>query len=213
MVENTFKSEYKATYEGRDVLNIDVAPPTLNFVYSGPKYFSRDTMFITSANLIKLKAADSGAGVKEIDYKLDEASDVVFNDSIPITVGKEGTHDINYYGIDEVNNKKTGDFFFIVDNTGPVLEHVFSSSPIGEISLFKKNSLMKVYPKGSIIFLTGTDALAGLKDIYYQIDEQKETEYGTPIKLTIKGTRVLRIRGTDQLGNETVVKEIEFFIK
>ena len=85
-------------------LFLDETAPTVSHSYTGAKFYSRDTMFVTSATKINLKASDYQSGVQKINYQLDQNSENTYEN--PLTVEKEGFHKIGYKGIDNVNNVK-----------------------------------------------------------------------------------------------------------
>ena len=80
-------------------LYLDLSAPNISHYYSGPKFETRDTMFITSETNVHLKAQDYQAGVQKIGYKLDD-SDNEYTEAFQVEKG--GFHDVNYYATDNV---------------------------------------------------------------------------------------------------------------
>ena len=191
-------------------LYLDLNAPTVSYAYMGAKFFTRDTMFITSETDVILKAIDYQSGVQKIMYALDQASEAEYASAI--NVSAEGFHDVGYYSLDQVNNKKEDDFFFMVDNTGPEVFHHFSIKEIGFAEMEDAGKI-PIYAPHSQLFLAATDKAVGTDKIYYSLDGKTERLYTGPIKNLSKGMRTLNIRSVDHLGNETNSKAITFMIK
>lgn len=113
-----------------------------------------------------------------------------------------------------MNNRNTKDFFFVVDNTGPTIEHIFSMEPVGRIILDEKDGKpIPVYTKGSKLFLAATDAVVDTDKIFYSFDGGPEVEYKTPVVINKLGLRNYKVRAVDKLGNESVTDTFEIFVK
>ena len=192
-------------------LFLDLTPPTINHEYIGPSFRTRDTIFITSETKVKLSAVDHQSGLKVLNYDLGK-SEQEFTD--PFTVEKDGLHDVKYYALDQVNNRKDNDFFFIVDNIGPELFHHFSMQPIGTARLDEEEGGdIPIYSPHNLPYLAATDNAVGTQNIYYSLDETTEKLYGGPIRGLRKGYHSLKIRAVDYLGNETTSELIHFMMK
>lgn len=192
-------------------LYLDLTAPTISHYYSGPKFETRDTMFITSETNVHLKALDYQAGVQKIGYDLDGA-DNEYTESFQ--VDKDGFHDVNYYATDNVNNKKEDKFYFIVDNDPPEIFMHFSMESIGTADMSEaEGGKVEIYAPHSLMYLAATDKAVGTDKIYYTLDENAEKLYSGPLKNLKKGFRTIKIRAIDKLGNESEITEISFMIK
>ncbi|MCV9388555.1 chitobiase/beta-hexosaminidase C-terminal domain-containing protein [Reichenbachiella ulvae] len=211
-VNNTFEGKLEDKGLSRAALNIDMSPPEVNYSFSGKKYISRDTAFITSQSTIDLSATDNDSGVKNIGYKINGETGQDYEG--PIKIAEEGYYNIDFYATDQVNNRNTKNFAFVVDNTGPAIENIISMESIGTIELDDKpGKQIKVYSSGTKLFLGATDKVLDTDKIYYTIDGKPEVEYTKPITLSSKGLVTYSIRATDKLGNETKSEVFEIFIK
>ncbi len=210
-VNNDYKGLFMEEYGGRKALDMDMDAPEISHSYTGSQYFSRDTTFITSATRIVLNADDIESGVKAMGYKINGAKGVDY--AAPITLQDEGLYVIDFYGTDEVNNRNTKDFFFVVDNTGPKLEYIISMEPVGHIVLNDKDAPIPVYSKGTKLYLGATDAVVDTEDIYFSINGGEEIVYAKPYRFKEPGLVSFSIRAIDKLGNETRSETIELFIK
>jgi len=192
-------------------LYLDLSAPNISHYYSGPKFVTRDTVFITKETNVHLKAQDYQAGVQKIGYKLDETD----NDyTASFQVEKDGYHDVNYYAIDNVNNKKEEEFFFVVDNEAPEIFMHFSMESIGKAEMTEaEGGTVNIYAPHSLMYLAATDKAVGTDKIYYTLDDKSERLYTGPLKNLRKGFRTIKIRAIDKLGNESEVETISFMIK
>ncbi|RMG20594.1 MAG: hypothetical protein D6730_19460 [Bacteroidetes bacterium] len=191
-------------------LYLDLSAPQISHDFIGAQFSTRDTLFITSETQVRLKASDYQSGVQKIGYQLDGQESTF---ETPFTIEKDGYHEVDYYALDQVNNKKEGDFFLVVDNEGPEIFHHFSMNHIGVAKLDDINKEVPVYSPHNLLYLAATDAAVGTNQIYYSLDGGAEKLYTGPIKNLSKGFKTLEIRATDHLGNESKSEVIHFMIK
>ncbi len=210
-VGNTFKSVFDESKNGRQALEIDMEAPEISHSFGTNKYMSRDTTFIRGDTDVILKGVDDDSGMKQIGYKINNGGGLVYDEAFTTT--SEGIYTIDYFGTDNVNNRNSKSFFYIVDNEGPETEYIFSMDPIGKIELDELGAPLGVYSAGVKIYLAATDKQIDTKSIFYSLNGKTERSYGMPIAATQKGINTLKVRATDMLGNETVSEEFEFFIK
>ncbi len=200
---------WKTNSELKNVF-VDDTPPAISHSFNGPKYFTRDTVFITKETFVQLFAIDNESGVLNIEYQADTKAMQSY--SAPFTQTDEGFHAVKFIGIDQVKNAKSETFIFIVDNSGPEIFYHMSLDKIGTQKLEQKSVEIPVYASSTSFYLAATDKLVGTKAIYYQIDTAPEVLYTTPVKLLQKGLHVIKIRAVDNLGNQTK-QEFEFAVQ
>ncbi|MDY8134256.1 OmpL47-type beta-barrel domain-containing protein [Aquimarina sp. 2201CG5-10] len=189
--------------------HLDNTSPSVSHKYIGPKFFTRDTTFIREVTKIKLTGQDQESRLKEITYSMDQSNTTTY--SSPFTVAKTGIHTIKYTGKDNVNNTKSKDFFFFVDNEAPKLHIHFGSEPLGFKKIREKE--IKIYSKHSKLYLAGTDNAVGTDKIYYSINNGTESLYVNPIKNFITGKNyTIKVRAIDYLGNQSS-STIEFSVE
>lgn len=63
----------------------------------------------------------------------------------------------------------------------------------------------KVFPKGSLLSISGDDINSEPKFIYITVNQTQEELYKEPIKLTAKGRHTVKIRAIDKDNNETTL--------
>jgi len=190
---------------------MDLTAPSLTYKFSGEKFVSRDTTFITSLTNVELNGADTESGILELGYSLDGGTEQVFDGELKVE--EEGFHTINFYGKDNVQNMRKDEFFFVVDNSGPEIYYHLSMDAIGQQMLKDKDTSIPVYASHTKLYLAATDKLVGTEKIYYTLDGGTEKLYTEPILTSKAGLRTLTIRAVDKLGNETAHNTIEFVIQ
>ena len=204
----------KGTLISNDQLSnifLDDTPPTLSHQIDNPKVFTRDTLFITKDAAISLSSVDQESGSAKIDYTIDGASSGVY--AAAFQVSSEGKHTVSYTGTDNVNNRASKNFIFIVDNTAPEIFWHMSLDKIGTQKLNSKSGELPLYASGTSLYLAATDKVVGTKGITYSLNGQGEIPYSQPIKMNIKGVYSLKIKAVDYLGNQNVSDVIEFVIQ
>ncbi len=142
--------------------------------------------------------------MNRIEYSINGGESKVYDKGIFLS--KEGVHTISYIGFDNVENTSSSVITVKVDNTGPSINHLFSTSPV-DISGDKK-----AYPKYVTLFLSGTDNVIGLQTIKYSFNNGTKKAYTIPITGFSAGEKTMNFIATDKLGNITE-QEIKFEIR
>jgi hypothetical protein len=89
----------------------------------------------------------------------------------------------------------------------------FSAPPIGKITAEDITQTTSVYATGTYLFVTARDANIEVESAYISINGSQEVKYNKPILMSSKGLKTIKVRGVDKLGNETVNKTVEVFVK
>ncbi len=189
-------------------LYLDLTSPTIGISFSGDKFTTRDTLFVSGRTEVNLSSTDAQSGVQFVKYTLDSGSEVAYDSKF--TVNQLGTHKIAYNSKDNVNNASEKDYVFVVDNQGPEIIPIFSTKSLGKETANGKS--LDIYPTYNTVYLASSDDVVGAKTIYYSLDGASERTYTTPISTAKKGAHTLKIRAIDQVKNETV-DTLEFFIQ
>lgn len=211
-VNNRFDGKLEESNLSRSSLDIDMEAPEIKYEFTGSQYHSRDTAFVTSNSEIALAAIDGESGVKDLGYKINGGTGQTYDG--PIKLEEEGFYTIDFYGTDQVNNRNTKSFFFVVDNTGPRIEHILSMEPVGKIILDEKDGKpISVYSKGVKLFLGATDKTVDTDKVFYTLNGEEELEYTRPVKINTRGLVTYKVKAIDKLGNTTESEEVEIFVK
>ncbi len=207
-VKNRGTFETNDSYEN---MFLDLTLPTIKHTFTGPVYRKNDSIFINRKTLINIVAKDPESGIKRTGFKVDGARANPYRE--PFSIDDDGYHKIEYYALDNVNNRVAEDFFVIVDNKGPAMSVSFSAPPIGKITADDITQTTAVYSTGTYLFVTARDENIEIEHAYISINGSAEIKYSKPILMSTKGLKTIKVRGTDKLGNETVNKTLEVFVK
>jgi len=177
----------------------DKSPPIVSTDVLGDRFIVNDKVYFSGRTKLKLTAVDNKSGVKEIQYSINNAPFVTYDDPfyLPSVAGK---HTIRYYAVDEMGNSSSGDYTYnsgiiYVDLTGPILSHQLAGPN------FKKGDVQFISPESTII-LKAVDNESGLQYISYCIDDQtEEIRYEGPFSVKKSGTFKIRYFGYDNVNN------------
>lgn len=198
------KSQSQSANQKTSIPYIDLSGPRIGHSISGPKFTTRDTLFINSKSKIYLKASDSEAGTNRIEYRIDGNNNTTYEKAFSIE--EEGIHSITYVGYDNVENTSSNTLVVKVDNTGPDIEYQFSTPTLSQ------TEGQDNYPKHVILYLSASDSQNGTQLIKYGFGEKATSIYASPIVGFSTGKKKLQVEATDKLGNKTV-KTIEFNVR
>ena len=178
------------------VINIDKSTPTSGHEISGDLYENT----ISARSKITLKSDDaSGIGTENIFYKIDDGQKKKYVSPILAAYLVQGDHSITYYAVDKVNNREKENVFeFYVDKTPPVIVQEI----IGK-SFFSGG---KEYSSGrSQLKLTTFDNKAGIKEVYYSLNEGEYQKYERPVYLSdVTGRLTVKAYALDNVNNKKV---------
>jgi len=187
---------------------MDISGPELRYDFTGPVYHIGDTLYVSAATRIRLKAFDDESGVNRIEYRIDEDHYQTYTK--PFSIQKEGKHTIHFVGYDQVDNTNQNFFVAIFDNTGPDINITFGTSSRGTEEL--SGTQIPKYPVNTKVFIAAADAMSGVEKIVYNLNNTGEhISNGMIQNLSNKGIYKLAIRALDRLGNISK-KEITFII-
>jgi hypothetical protein len=198
------RSNSQTANEKTTIPYIDLTGPELTYAFSGPKFVTRDTIFINSSTKILLKAVDPESGLNRIEYSLNGSNPVAYTE--PFTVENPGYNEVDYTGFDNVDNTSGFNFGFKVDNTGPIISWSFGTSHL------RIQDGMEVFPAHAVLFVTANDGVVGFKRMTSSLNQGSAVEYSGVLKNLPKGKNSIAVTAYDNLGN-TSEKEIVFIIE
>ncbi len=189
-----------------DRIYIDLLGPVISSSIDGPKYKVRDSLYIGPNTKITFSAKDSESGLHHISYILNgQGSELAYNEPITLASANSGSHRIDYFAYDNVNNRNIGSVNVILDKTPAEIQYKFSVVSTG------KEADNEIYPSNSKLFLSAQDDLTGIKEIYYSLNGSPELIYKNYITGFRKGeVNTLKVRVRDMLDNQSE-KEFKFF--
>ncbi len=158
----------------------------------------RHENIISGKSRIILKAEDKGIGVKEVYYSLDNGPVKKYATPLRAALLTQGEHKLAYYGVDKVDNTEAENIFdFYVDKTPPTIVQEI----IGK-SFFAGG---REYSSGrSRLKLTTFDNKAGVKEVYYSINNSEYKKYDKPFFLSnVTGNLTVKAYALDNVNNKT----------
>lgn len=164
----------------------------------GDPYFGQNPTYITMQTPIYLAGRDTGSGLNETSYIIDNRPEKVFRDQI--FEPTPGSHNLTYWSIDRAGNKEPDSrFWFSVDVDTPLTTAVFLG-PNWTVA-------DKLYiSTQTTIELSSFDRSSGLTGIEYNLDGRGFTAYTKPFKFDKPGFHSIAYRGIDKLGNTEAEK-------
>jgi len=157
---------------------------------------------ISGKSQIILTAEDKGIGIKATYYKLDDGPVKEYISPIRAALLIQGDHKLTYYSADKVNNTEPENVYnFYVDKTPPTIVQEI----IGK-SFFAGG---REYSSGrSQLKLTTFDNKAGVKEVFYSINNREYEKYEKPFFLSnVTGNLMVKAYALDNVNNKTETLE------
>lgn len=177
----------------RMVIVTDHTSPTTTHSLSG-NYFEN---ILSAKAAITISTNDSnGVGIAKTKYKLDDGNERLYNTPINTAALEQGEHKLVYYSTDRVKNSETEHIYeFYVDKTPPTI--------IQEISGKSFVANGREYSSGrSQLKISTIDNKAGIKEIFYSINNGAYVKYEKPVTLAnTSGTLSVKSYAVDNVGN------------
>ncbi len=146
----------------------------------------------------EIEVVESGSGIDKIYYTIDNQQERVYLG--PIQTGRlyEGEHVVEFWAIDKVGNKEEKNTYtFYVDKTPPlIVEEIMGNK-------FIANNIE--YSSGRSKYkITAMDNKAGVKEIFYSINNGPNVLYSEPFYLEgSKGNVTIRTYAVDNVNNKS----------
>jgi len=185
---------------------LDLTGPDINHAITGPSFKSANDVFIGPTSYIKLSGEDHQSGLQYLSYSIDGAlSETKYDKPFRLNTNS-GSHRIEMFGYDNVNNRNINQITVLYDANPPRILPNFSVGSVGQ------TNDLPVYPPHMTLFLAATDEMVGNDKIYYQINSSPEQLYLNPLSQWQKGNLYkIKIRAIDKVGNEST-SELSFRI-
>jgi hypothetical protein len=197
--DNTNNSSNDNYLHSVGLIYVDLTGPALTHRFQGPTFLKGDTVYLSPRTKIFLSANDPEAGLQRISYTVDAtAAELPYK--ADFTIPSKGYHSVAYFGYDNVNNRNSKSFNFVVDEKGPEITPQFSVLPD------KENN----YPSYTTLYLAASDFETGPLKITYSINKGQEMVFATPLTGFSKNKEyTIKVTATDHLNNQTQ-REIVF---
>ena len=202
------KQRSRRLTNGSHVSYVDLSGPELSHEFDGPVFQHQDSTFITPDTEIILHGKDGESGFNKMEYLADRSEQPVPYKE-PFSLKQEGVHPIRYSGYDNLDNRSTRQFSCTVDDQGPEIYHRFSSP--SHRTRETEGKRYPVYPSHVALFLSATDAGAGLDRISYTLNGSSHRYKSMIENLTPGRLYHLEVRAIDNLGNKQT-ESLDFYI-
>ncbi len=173
---------------------IDLSKPKTYIDVKKDKYEN----IVSGKTHIEILAEESGSGIEKIFYSIDNEPEKIYSKPIPTSLLSEGEHTIKFRGIDRVGNQEDNNTYeFYVDKTPPlIVEEIIGNK-------FISNNIE--YSSGRSKYkINAMDNKAGIKEIYYSINNGEKKLYTEPFYLEEgKGKITIRAFAIDNVNNES----------
>jgi hypothetical protein len=200
-VDNVGNTETERTF----TFFYDPAPPTVSLQILGDLFEAGNQTFVSSRSQFQLDAKEDVNEVKKIIFQIDNGKKAEYSKpvSFPQT---EGMHSITYYCLDFVDNKSAVQKkIVILDKTAPVTNFHF------EGSYYADGKQQFISPNTKLVLNTA-DNKAGVKSVYYKLDQNSWKVYSQPIIVNDFGNYQFKYYAQDNVNNNENLKTVTFFV-
>jgi hypothetical protein len=180
------------------VLVIDNTKPKTSYEFKGDNF---DNILAGNASII-LKSEETGSGLSGIYIRLDNGPVQKYSSAIRVAVLEQGEHTLYYLASDNLENAEAENALeFYVDKTPPTIMQEI----IGKTYMING----KEFSSGrSQLKITGLDNKAGIKEIFYSINNSEYKKYEKPVLLSsVSGGLVIKAYALDNVNNRTEIRD------
>ncbi len=175
-------------------LIVDATPPVTELTIKGDRYED----ILSGRAALTLSSTDR-FGVEAIHYMLDSSGNWLrYSQPLQTASIKEGYHTLAWYATDKAGNvEKAQSYTFFIDKTPPlVVEEIEGNSyMVGTREFSSGRSRLKI---------VAVDNKAGVKEIYYSLNNGEFKPYEKPVLLSdILGTVKLKTYAIDRVNNRS----------
>lgn len=182
---------------------MDKTPPMVFEEVSGNTYMVAGKEFSSGRSQLKIAAVDNKAGIKEINYSLNQSDFKLYEKPVYLS-DIIGAISVRSYAVDNVNNRSTSntqsEVFSMptVDITGPQISYSY----IGPIITLKDTTW--IGPKTKIQIRT-SDIGAGVSRTIYKEKGGDEKEYTEPFSIEKMGLHEITSTTFDNVDNVNII--------
>lgn len=177
----------------------DLTSPVTSLSYSSPSYANGTETYVSGKTSFTLTASDTGSGVASTHYRVDSTSWTLYNGPFSLSALADGTHTLDYYSVDNMDNTETTKSFKpTIDNTEPT------------VSLATPHNESAVALSNVSVSWNGSDAGSSIDHYETKMDSGGYLNKGTATNHLYsslnEGSHRIYIKAFDRLGN---TKEIQ----
>ncbi|MFQ5837666.1 MAG: OmpL47-type beta-barrel domain-containing protein [Thermoplasmata archaeon] len=194
-IDNVGNTEVIQSFE----VVVDDDAPTSILAIGEPRYGFSPT-YVTSSTEFSLSAADAGAGVMSIWYRIDSGAWTEYAGNF--TVDGVGVHTIDYYAVDRLGHRGfTASYNAFVDDYSPTVSVAPDPTTSGTLEI----------EPGQTISLSASDLGVGGEIIYYSLDDGGTWhQYVGPIE--VREDVTILYYAIDALGNRGTEQRLDVVV-
>lgn len=174
-----------------------LAPHSVYKLVSGKSITRSGKQFLGSNPVMKLSATDAVSGIEKTYYSINAKPYTEYKDSLKLDL--EGETVLRFYSTDRVGNReRPAEKTFYVDNSAPTTSYEILG-----------NTNEKFVSPNATIKLISSDKMAGVKAIYYQINNGTRQLYAAPIPVKLLAdSGSMSFYAVDYLDNKEALQVI-----
>jgi hypothetical protein len=160
-----------------------------------------ESILAGNAKLI-LKTEETSSGLAKLIVKIDDAPEKLYISAILSSKLNQGPHTLTYYSADNVENIEPVQVFeFYIDKTPPtILQEIIGKSYMINGREFSSGR--------SQLKLTTMDNKAGVKEVYYSINNEEYKLYERPVLLSaVSGGILIKAYAVDKVNNRSQIAD------
>ena len=168
-------------------IRIDSTPPTVQNSVSGPVggngYYKGPVQFT-------MTGTDNLSGPANIYYRVNGGATFVY--SSPFTIGVDGNHSVDYWGVDAVGN---------VSGVSTTLVKIDVSAPVTQAAGSGTAGTNGWYRSAVQVSLAAADNLSGVQTTYYRVDGGTIKTYTAAFSVSGNGSHTVNFWSVDKATN------------
>lgn len=172
---------------------VDVEAPVVSHEIKG----DRSGHVYSPRSIAYLAGSDEASGLQAIYYKFDSTAFQPYGGELSLANLSDGEHTLTYYAEDLVGNRSQElSYLFYLDSEAPEVV----ATVVGDQYQNRGRVFVSVRTK---VKLEAKDNKAGIKRLWYKIDDQPDKLYSEPFELPDdQGDHVIMYYATDKVGND-----------
>lgn len=142
---------------------LDTLPPVSTATAIGTKGCGD---WFVSAAAVSITASDSGSGVKEIHYRVNDGPETTIAGAEgTLTIDKDGIYNIAYYAVDNAGNAEVANVLTV---------NVDTTRPVSRVTVSGTAGLNGWYRSDANFSFTASDNISGVREIHYASNSGNE---------------------------------------
>jgi hypothetical protein len=168
-------------------IRIDSTPPTVQNSFSGPV---GGNGYYKGPVQVTMTGTDNLSGPANIYYRVNGGATLVY--SSPFTIGVDGNHLIDYWGIDVAGN---------ISGVSTAVVKIDVSAPLTQATGSGTAGTNGWYRSAAQVSLAAADNLSGVQTTFYKVDGGTTKTYTIAFSVSGNGSHTVNFWSVDKAGN------------